>query len=124
MSVQQVQPDYRLTVSSDAIAIVGDEPAEVKVSVERRHGFKSPIDISLVGLPDAVSAEPVVSESEGDSAKAVQLKLVRRDGTYSGVIQIRGVSRGDSSLERWATFSIPRPAREVDRMWLTVAASK
>ncbi len=120
LSVQEVRPDFRLSVSADTVVVERDKPAEVKVTVDRQDGFKLPIEIDAVELPDCVQVSRVVSEPEGDSSKSVQLKLTASEGDYSGVFRIRGKSAGEEPLERYASWEIARPYRHVEQLWLTV----
>ena len=124
MSVQNVRPDFQLSVAADSVVVEGETPVEVTVTVDRRDGFKLPIEIAAVDLPEFVDATAATSESEGDTSKSVKLKLSAGSGVHSGLFRIRGTAMGEESERRYATFKINRPEREVERLWLTVRAAE
>lgn len=112
-------PSVALTVTADAFVVKAEAMLEIPVTVERRSGFAASLPISLQGLPEGVTAETVVSEPKGDSAKALKLivKSTRKEA-WSGPVQI--VGRPEGAGEVTAALI---PAGSTDRLshlWLTV----
>jgi len=112
-------PSVALSVAADAFVVKADAMLEIPVTVERRSGFAASLPISLQGLPEGVTAEPVVSEPKGDSAKAVKLIVKStRTQAWSGPVQV--VGKPDGAADVTAALV---PAGSTDRLphlWLTV----
>jgi hypothetical protein len=91
LRIVETRPEVQLTVKSTAILLSGDKPAEVAVAVARRNGYVEPLDFRVEGLPEGVAAECPQSAKDGDSSKAVTIKLSGRPagfGQWAGPIQI------------------------------------
>jgi len=88
LSVERPKPTLQATVPSGEWVLERGKTNEIKVIVERRHGFQAPLRVSAEGLPAGVAADPVeVSEKGGETV----LKLVTASDapTGSGPIRIR-----------------------------------
>ena len=121
MSITEPQPDFSLSVATDAFALLAGNELEVPVTITRTSGFAEEIRIQITGLPTGVTADPAMSESKGDSAKTVKLKL-KSDGqaASSGPIHILGRPGVSSSLEKSATASLKAFQTDTPHIWLTV----
>lgn len=113
---------FRATVKSDRFTLSPAEPLEIPLDIERTGGFDSAITLRVAGLPPGLLAEPVTSEPEGDSAKAVSLQVTAEEppaATWQGVIRIVGVP-ADSASEQYATTTLPADPLKTPDLWLTV----
>lgn len=119
LRAERPAPDFTLSLAAESYSVAAGADLEIPVAVERRHGFNQPIKISLVGLPEGVHTEPVVSPVEGEEAKAVKL-AVKCDHPFAGPVQVVGQSEGDAPLERRATSPIAERTSRTDHPWLTV----
>jgi hypothetical protein len=115
------EPEFTATVAANQYVVSKDEALDIPITIARKHGFAERLTVSLERLPDGITADPVISEKDGDSSKAVTLKL-RRDANapaFSGAIQIlcRVESTGD--LE-FATAATENSQETTPDIWLTV----
>ena len=122
LSITEPQPDFSLAVAADAFDLKADKELEIPVTITRSGGFSDEVRLQITGLPAGVTAEAATSESKGDSAKSVKLKL-KTDGqaSFSGTIQVIGRS---TTLEKVATASLKAFQAETSDLWLTVEAKK
>lgn len=111
-------PAAVLTVAADNFTIKAESPLEIPVTVERRGGLSSAVAIQVTGLPDGLTAETVVSEPKGDSAKSVKLviKSTKTDA-WSGPIRIAGKS--ENATEEWPAQFVTATSERVPHLWLT-----
>ncbi|TWT93967.1 serine protease [Stieleria varia] len=75
LTVEQYQPVFELSVTSDRFVLTKEKPLEIPVTVKRLPGFSGVIEISVEGLPEFVTSEQVKSEPKGGTSKSVQIKL-------------------------------------------------
>ena len=68
-------PNFELTLAANRFTLDRTKPIEIPVTINRLVGLNVPIQFSIEGLPAGVTLEPVESQPEGDTAKAVTLKL-------------------------------------------------
>lgn len=140
LEVAEPTPDFRLTLAEDRVTVAPGKPATVAVTVTREHGFDRPVEISVLGLPDAVTAAPVRDETApkpeeasakkgrrgGDAAvSTASLVLTAGDGSapFSGPVRTIGRAGGEgAAIEHAAVAPLPAPGAEIDRVWLTVVA--
>jgi len=121
LTAGESQPDYSLTLATDTFVLTPSQPLEIPVAVDRRNGFSDDIEITPLGLPEGIRVTPAKSESQGDSAKSVKLKLESDAGPYSGPFQISGRSTGAAPLERVAAFETSGTSHQHTHAWLTVS---
>ncbi|HEY3966727.1 MAG TPA: hypothetical protein VGM05_19345 [Planctomycetaceae bacterium] len=118
------EPDFELSVSTDALVIPADKPAELAVKV-RRHksasGNVGPITIQAQELPPGVTAAPVVSEPTGGKSEEVKLTFTAVGQAFSGPLRIIGKASQPKELERSARTP-EKLAVSHDSLWLTVIA--
>ncbi|MCA9174846.1 MAG: hypothetical protein KDB14_10225 [Planctomycetales bacterium] len=116
------EPLFQLTAPADQYVIEPGKPLELKVTVARDRGFDMPIQVEATGLPEGVAAEAVTSETKGDSAKAVTLKLVSTTTTViQAPFQIVGVA-GEARMP--ALFAVANSPQRIRQFWLTAKANK
>lgn len=116
-------PDLELSVASNRFTLDRAKPLEIPITIQRLNGLKLPIQFSVDGLPAGVTFEPVESQPEGDTAKAVTLKLsvAAEAAAARGPIQIIGRTTGPD-LERQATAPIDGVQAVTHQLWLTLPA--
>lgn len=126
--VERVQPTVELSVQSDRFACTAGQSVEIPVTVSRRDGYDKPIRVSVLELPEGVTAESVVSEPQGDSAKAVKLKLTAEaSAIFQGPIGVAAYpldEQGKASGEAIQASYLLRPQVRIESFWLSVAAQK
>jgi hypothetical protein len=118
------EPTFEVTASAHAFELSADKPTEIALSIDRRQGFAEEIAFRVEGLPEFVSAAPVVSPASGDAAKSVKLTLTSKGGSFSGPIRIIGQSNGALALSRAAAAVVPKHTVLCKQLWLTVVAAK
>ncbi|NND96013.1 MAG: serine protease [Pirellulaceae bacterium] len=123
LRIGQAKVSYQLELSADHFSVASGESVEIPITVNRDRGFDRKIQITVVGLPEGVSAESVVSEPKGATAKSVPLKLTAKKGdAVQGRIQIVGRELDDddkpTGQEHLAKFAV-RPGLFVRDIWLT-----
>jgi hypothetical protein len=121
-TVSASSPSYSAKMAANAVVLTADKALEIPITIDRQHGFNERILVIAAGLPSGVTAEPVISEPEGDSSKQVVLKIARQAtaAASSGPIQI--VSK-DESNQAIVPIISPRPnsKQPVNQIWLTVS---
>lgn len=120
VSIAPQHPDFRLTVATDSFIVPVDKPLEIPVTIDRQAGFKGELEISAQGLPEGVTAAPVKSAGDGDTAKLVKLVVTGNPGPFSGVIRISAVTTADPKVTRIAKFQMTDYHSDLDQLWLTV----
>lgn len=120
LQVVAEEPRVELSVAADQFTTKRDKPLEVPVTVNRLSGFAQEVSIAVKNLPPGAIAEPVVSESKGDSAKKVTLKIDVKDADpFQGPIEIVG-SYGDSPNSVTTTAALKVTKRKTTQIWLTI----
>jgi hypothetical protein len=129
LSLAELTPDFVATIGEHGVVLKAGETNEIKVTVNRLHGFTNQITISAGGLPEGVSMAPVdVSAKGGD--QTLKLAASTNAAPHGGVFRIVARS-GD--LERPVVHSfvsksenngVPGGYRELvipatDKLWLT-----
>ncbi|MBN1581416.1 MAG: serine hydrolase [Anaerolineae bacterium] len=56
IAVSEAVPDFKMTLLQDQISLHPGQRAEVTVSLQARHGFTSPVHLSVKNLPDSIAA--------------------------------------------------------------------
>jgi len=120
----EVQPDFVLTVPSDAFTVAPGQSTEVVVTVDRRDGFNQPIELRCEGLPAGVTAAAAVSQPEGDSAKTVKIVIQAEATATAGAVplapfQLTGTG-GQPARTRRAEFVMANPTYRNAALWLTI----
>jgi hypothetical protein len=129
LQVNVAEPSVNLSVAVDHFRIGVGKSLEIPVTIDRRFGFSQRLELTVKNLPAGILLEKAYSESKGDTAKAVNLKLsAAADGTaFQGPIQLLatpvddvGKPTGESTL---VGFNL-RPLVTLDTIWLSVAVDK
>jgi hypothetical protein len=122
VAVAVVEPSVEVTVAADHFAVKAGESLEIPVTIGRRDGYAAKLQLSAAGLPEGIAGEAVVSESKGDSSKAVKLKITAADGiSHQGPMQIQVIEVGaEKSEPLHAKYELAKVLR-INEFWLTVA---
>jgi hypothetical protein len=132
LSLERPKPTFQATVPSGEWVLERGKTNEIKVAVERRHGFQAPLRVLAEGLPTGVSADPVeVSEKGGETV----LKLVTASDAPAGAgpfrIRVTETSNGrvqgvvQELISAGENNGVPQGFRDLVReriedLWLTV----
>jgi hypothetical protein len=79
--------------------------------------------IEAVELPPGVTAEAVVSQPEGPTAKEVTLKLSSKGEAFSGPLRLRGTAAAPHVNQRLA-HTPPKLGATFETIWLTAIAKQ
>ncbi len=112
------QPDFALTVASDRFALKPGDTLDIPVTVERRAGFKDDIEITAVGLPAGINAQPVRAAAAG---KSVVLRLTGTDTFSAGAFQIVGRTPGKAEWVRIARAPVVEVGAATEHLWVTMS---
>lgn len=123
MAVTIARPDYALTLKDDSLVLVAGKPLEIPITVNRLENLKDAVEVAAEGLPEGVTAEAVVSDVKGATAKGVKL-ILKADANvaadFQGPIRILGKSQGDLNVRHPATFTTAIRTDSKSQVWLTV----
>jgi hypothetical protein len=120
LTVAIPEPDFQLALKSDRLTLTPEKPEKLEVTIERKNGFKGPIEVRLDGLPEGLSATSVRSEAGKGTEKSVTLSLTATAAALSGPFRVIGSAADGSMLERPARIPIEGFGATTDRPWLTV----
>ena len=104
------KPELVMRTPNDLYKGKVGEPLELAISLDRRGGFAEPVTLKVTGLPDTITCQPVTSESTGDSAKSLKLKLEAKEA-WSGPVQIETEP---------AAHRVRTQTTELDQIWITI----
>lgn len=123
LQIQPEVPGLEISVAGNRFTLDRTKPLEIPVTITRTAGLNVPIQFTVEGLPAGVSLEPVESKPEGETAKAVTLKLaVAADAAAArGPIQIVARTTGPD-LQRSAIAPIDGVKATTTSLWLTLGA--
>lgn len=122
--LREAAPNVELSVAEDHYLLSAGGTVEIPVTVARQNGFESKFVISARGLPRGVSVADAVSETKGESAKTVKLKLSAADeAKFQGNIRFVGVVLDEkdqpTGQEYTVTHALPASIA-LPEIWLTV----
>lgn len=123
LSIRPRQPSLKLSLKADVFQATPGTPLEIPVTVARVDGFKEEVAISVEGLPEGASVEPVKSETKGDTSKAVKLVL-KTDAAKPFNGPIRVVGKYGENVSVSAVVEIATFRRSTDSIWLTILPKK
>jgi hypothetical protein len=133
LRLQQRLPEVKLSVAAGQFTVKAGESLKLPVTVTRQDGYSNRLEVIATDLPPGVSAEAVVSEPKGDTAKTVELKLnAAKDAANDAAFRIvakpiaqegqteEAGPQDDSDAEPdvAATFEL-RPGVTVSEFWLS-----
>lgn len=114
-------PGFELSVAANRFTLDRTKPLEIPVTINRLVGLNVPIQFTVEGLPAGVTLEPIESKPEGDTAKAVTLKLsVAADAAAAkGPLRIIGQTTGPD-LKHAAKGPVNGLKVTTDDLWITL----
>jgi hypothetical protein len=115
----EATPDFALTVAADRFTLTPGKPLELAVGVVRRNGFNGPIELSVEGLPEGVTATPLPAGS-GATSLNVRLLASPETGPTAGVLRIAGRGKDSKGTLRWARTRVAEFDATTSHLWLTV----
>ncbi|MFN0195531.1 MAG: PPC domain-containing protein [Planctomycetaceae bacterium] len=121
LTARQEESDFELTAGADSIVVTHDKPTELAVTIIRRTGPEGaigPITIEAVGLPEGVTAVPVVSDVSGDTAGTVKLSFTTTGAAFSGPIRLMGTAVLPREIKRFIRTP-PKLSASIETFWLT-----
>ena len=122
LTVEQPRPEFQLSLAADAFTLAKDKPLEIPVTVARTNGFAEKIEIHVSGLPEGITAEPVISEPKGESAKTVKLKITAKgDMPFHGPVWIAGKA---GEVEKTAATPASGASHKARHAWITYQPKK
>lgn len=113
------RPHCSLTVTTDRYTLTSGTELEIPVKIDRRDGFASDVEITLLGLPANVTTTSVRSTSK-ENTNECKLKLNAEPGLFSGSVRIVAQDIGPKARLRTATFQPGGWHPPNDLLWLTV----
>jgi hypothetical protein len=127
LSVLPSEPAIAATAEADTrTAAIGDT-VDLVIAVERLWGWKEPVEFALLDPPPGISADPVTSAAEGESAKKVTL-TIKAGAAYAGPVAV--AARRPTAAADAAGTTAMTPAEAVasvgfgkkrwPHLWLTV----
>ncbi|QDV53961.1 PPC domain-containing protein [Gimesia fumaroli] len=134
LSILPTEADFSLQAANELYTLTaGDKPLEIDVTIDRQSPrFNDDIEVSIAGLPEGATCEPIVSKVKDKGGKSVKLKLeAKKDVVFQGSLVIQGTSAKDKSKQHTATAVIkgispkrntarPKPDLELPYLWLTI----
>jgi hypothetical protein len=125
LEAKPAAPDFALTVTGDAFALIPGKTVEIPLTIDRQNGYDQDIEFTASDLPPGITAAAVTSAGKGDSAKALKLVLRAAEDAapWQGAIRIHGTAKSDSpSAPCYAEFAVSLPgARPQSDIFLVVA---
>lgn len=126
--IAEATPTADLSVTEDHFIVTAGASVEIPISIVRRNGLDQELTITAQGLPEGVVAEPVVSQTKGDTSKAVKLKIVAdKAAAFQGSFQIVAsvaAPDGESPASRFSTKYRLNEVIAIEDLWLTTVATK
>lgn len=114
LSIRPDEPRVKLAADVDRLSGEPGKPIDLAVTIDREHGFNEPLDLGLVDPPTGVTAAPMQSAAEGDTAKKVTLSI-----TTAGPVSapLRVVARPAGKPEA-APFPVRFGPEGVESVWI------
>jgi hypothetical protein len=118
LNCEAVTPGFNATVKSTALIVPSDKPLEIPVTIERTNGFAEAVDFRAEGLPEGLTFENVRSEKDGDTSKAVTLKISGAAiADFSGPIRVIAESV-DTKVTKPLAYQLV-DGTPIHELWLT-----
>ena len=116
---EETRAVFRATIASTAGTLKPDKPLEIPITFERKHGYSEPVDIRVEGLPNGVVFECPRSEKDGETSKAVTVKI---SGATTEAFQgpIRIVAESAESKQSQPVIFTTADETSFAEYWLTV----
>jgi hypothetical protein len=114
-------PDFRLVLATDAVTVPRGGQSKLKILAERLGGFKEAIALACGGLPEGISASPVIM-APGQNSVELLLKADAAARIDVSRCTITGMAKlGTQTMARTASRSGQRGEFGVDSVLLAVA---
>jgi len=111
------RPSVLGTIAKDVFIGEVGKPIEMEIALERTFEFAEEVTLRLLGLPEGVACEPVVSRAGDDSAKKVVVKVTASQPCSIPVqVRIEQAGQGESD------YAISGPHRQ-SHLWLIAKPS-
>ena len=120
LSLERAESHFALSLDTHQIVVEAGAQTALPVKIERLHGHKEPIAVSVDGLPEGISVAAVTSKPDDDSSGKVTLEFVAREGAAPASAPVRVVGRVGKSAPEAARIS-GSTAPLID-LWLTVTS--
>ncbi|MFO1023439.1 MAG: hypothetical protein U0903_22510 [Planctomycetales bacterium] len=122
LTISKPQPDFAISVATDRFTLQDDKPLEIPVTIDRQDGYAVEIEVRLEGLPEGVTAPPVVAKGTEKSVKLVLKTNGAVTEGHSVPVRVRGEAKTSPAVAKFGTFKAEIPLAEPqDALWLTVA---
>ena len=119
---EESRPTFSATVATTAFTMPSDKPLEIPITVDRRHGFSEAVDFRFEGLPDGITAECPRSEKDGESSKAITLKVSgAAKEAFQGSVKV--VAESVDSKQPQSIGFRTADGVTVEHLWLTIPAT-
>ena len=131
LSIEETPPGFEFTTEEHAFTATAGKTNELKVKVDRKHGYKQPVKVEIEGLPEGVQL--AANEIAADKSEATLNLLAPAEAKpFSGAIRLKATSvpaEGQAPIVRYATYSLRFKDEEqggfvwidtTDQLWLTL----
>lgn len=115
------EPDFRLTLPSDAVTVPRKGQAKLKLGVERLSGFKEPISIRAEGLPDGVKLAPATVKPGQATVDLAFLADAAAPIDVKNVSIVGEAANKDRKWQQRASLSVARGQAPIDELIVAVA---
>lgn len=119
LRIEPEAPELRATTAVDAAVGTIGGTADVAIAVERLRGWKQPVEFMLVDPPAGISATPVTSAVDGDTAKKVTLAIGATQ-PYAGPVTIAARTPAPEGAKAETVAIVVSGTERVPTLWLTV----
>ena len=132
LRIQLARPVLRATLPESALAIAPGKTNELKVTLNRRHGFRGEVKVAVTNLPAGLTAEPMIA-ADKDGEATLKFIASAEAKPWSGPIQVMATESTNGRLHRAvieltsATVNNGVPGgyqslvvEATDRLWLTL----
>jgi hypothetical protein len=119
VSVVPDRPEVQATTDADAVVGKVGGTVDVGIAVERLRGWKKPVEFVLVDPPATVSAAPVTSAVDGDTAKQIRLAIAAT-GPYVGPVTIAARTSAAEAAAAETVATVLAGKERLPVIWLTV----
>lgn len=132
-AARKVGPEYKATVASNAILLMGTGTNELKVGTQRLRNFTNELVVAIQNLPEGVTVEP--AKVDGKSSEATLRLVAENAPPFNGPVRVT-VADLATKEERAAFFELVSRSENngvpggysklmverTDTIWLTVKA--
>jgi hypothetical protein len=118
LRVTPPEPDFVLSVKADRFTLTPGQPLRVPVTVERKNGLQSEIDLTVEGLAPGVETRTLPTDPKSPAQSVIEFST--GDGGPSSAFRIVGKSRGQPGLTHTATVAVAELGTTTSDLWLTV----